>query len=185
MPQATRVKRAAARNQSSFRRSAASLRMSRLWTSRPSFRNQYARARLGVSLRAICTRSDPAHAVAVVSTFGEQHAAIRGHIDVRDFSPTSSSWQAARADRAGPMTTTRLLIILVPSLVAGLLWGRSLLTGAIWGVAAEVMGLIIVVLPISGGPRNNLSLMMIGVSILLGAFAGALGFALRLLKHSK
>ena len=67
----------------------------------------------------------------------------------------------ARADRAGPMTTTHLLIILVPSLVAGLLWGRSLLTAAVWGVAAEVMGLIIVVLPISGAPRNNLSLMMI------------------------
>ena len=91
----------------------------------------------------------------------------------------------ARADRAGPMTTTHLLIILVPSLVAGLLWGRSLLTAAVWGVAAEVMGLIIVVLPISGAPRNNLSLMMIGLSILLGAFAGALGFALRLLKRSK
>jgi hypothetical protein len=83
------------------------------------------------------------------------------------------------------MTTTHLLIILVPSLVAGLLWGRSLLTGAIWGIAAEVMGLIIVVLPISGAPRNNLSLTMIGLSILLGATAGALGFALRLLNRPK
>ncbi len=81
------------------------------------------------------------------------------------------------------MTTTHLLIILVPLLVAGLLWGRSLLTGAIWGVAAEVMGLIIAVLPISGARPNHLSLMMIGLSILLGAFAGALGFALRLLKR--
>jgi hypothetical protein len=83
------------------------------------------------------------------------------------------------------MTTTHLLIIFVPSLVAGLLWGRSLLTGSIWGIAAEVMGLIIVALPIPGAPRNNLSLMMIGLSILLGAFAGALGFALRLLKRPK
>jgi hypothetical protein len=83
------------------------------------------------------------------------------------------------------MTTTHLLIIFVPSLVAGLLWGRSLLTGAFWGVAAEVIGLFILVLPISGAPRNNLSIMMVGLSILLGAFAGALGFAWRLLKRPK
>jgi hypothetical protein len=41
-----------------------------------------------------------------------------------------------------------------------------------------------VALPISsGGPRNGLSLTMIGASLALGAVAGALGFgALRLVK---
>jgi hypothetical protein len=81
------------------------------------------------------------------------------------------------------MTTTHLLIIVLPSLAAGLLLGRSLLTAALWGIVAEVIGLIIVVLPISGGPRIDLSLRMAALSILLGAFAGVLGYGLHLLKR--
>jgi hypothetical protein len=59
------------------------------------------------------------------------------------------------------------------------------LTAVIWGIVAEVMGLIIVMIPISGGPRINLSIRMAALSILLGAFAGALGFVLRLLTRPK
>ena len=84
------------------------------------------------------------------------------------------------------MTTAHLLIVVIPSLAAGLLWGRSLLTAAIWGIVAEVMGLILVVLPISGGPRIHLSFRMAALSIVLGAIAGALGFGLfRLFKRAK
>jgi hypothetical protein len=67
-------------------------------------------------------------------------------------------------------------------LAAGFLLGRSLLSGALWGTVAEAMGLIFVVLPISG-VRVNLSFRMAALSIFLGAFAGALGFGLRLLKR--
>lgn len=83
------------------------------------------------------------------------------------------------------MSIVHLLIIAVPSFAAGLLFGRSHLTGAYWGIAAEALGLLMVALPISsgGGPRNSLSLTMIGVSLVLGAVAGALGFGvLRLIK---
>jgi hypothetical protein len=83
------------------------------------------------------------------------------------------------------MSIVHLLIIAVPSFAAGLLFGRSHLTGAYWGIAAEALGLLMVALPISlgGGPHNSLSLTMIGVSLVLGAVAGALGFgALRLIK---
>jgi hypothetical protein len=83
------------------------------------------------------------------------------------------------------MSIVHLLIFVVPSFAAGLVFGRSHLTGAYWGIAAEALGLLMVALPISsgGGPRNGLSLSMIGVSLVLGAIAGALGFgALRLVK---
>jgi hypothetical protein len=82
------------------------------------------------------------------------------------------------------MSIVHLLIIVVPSFAAGLIFGRSHLTGACWGIAAEAIGLLMVALPIpSGGPRNGLSLAMISMSVALGALAGALGFgALRLVK---
>jgi|JRHI01.1.fsa_nt_gi hypothetical protein len=83
------------------------------------------------------------------------------------------------------MSIVHLLIIVVPSFAAGLIFGRSHLTGAYWGIAAEAFGLFMVALPISsgGGPRNSLSLATIAVSLALGAVAGALGFgALRLVK---
>ncbi len=80
------------------------------------------------------------------------------------------------------MTISHLLIIVVPSFLASLLWARSLLSGAIWGVAVEVMGLIIVALPIPAGPpQASLSIWTVAVSIMLGAVAGVLGFAIRLL----
>ena len=82
------------------------------------------------------------------------------------------------------MTTAHLLIIVLPSLAAGLLLGRSLLTAALWGIVAEAMGLILVILPIAGGPRFNLSLGMAALSIFLGALGGALGYGLRSLKRS-
>jgi hypothetical protein len=82
------------------------------------------------------------------------------------------------------MSIVHLLIIVVPSFAAGLIFGRSHLTGAYWGIAAEALGLFMAALPISsGGPRNGLSLTMISVSLVLGALAGALGFgAMRLVK---
>jgi hypothetical protein len=81
------------------------------------------------------------------------------------------------------MTISHLLIIVVPSFLAGLLWARSLLSGAIWGVAVEVMGLAIVALPIpAGSPRASLTVAMVAASIALGAVAGVLGFAVRLLR---
>jgi hypothetical protein len=83
------------------------------------------------------------------------------------------------------MSIVHLLIIFVPSFAGGLIFGRSYLTGAYWGIAAEALGLLMVALPISagGGPRNSLSLTMICVSLVLGAIAGALGFGtLRLAK---
>jgi hypothetical protein len=56
------------------------------------------------------------------------------------------------------MSIVHLLIIAVPSFAAGLIFGRSHLTGAYWGIAAEALGLLMVALPISpGGPRNGLS----------------------------
>ena len=83
------------------------------------------------------------------------------------------------------MTTAHLLIVVLPSLVAGLLWGRSLLTGAVWGIVADTLGLILVALPISGGPQVHLSFRTAALSIVFGAAAGALGFALRLLARPK
>jgi hypothetical protein len=83
------------------------------------------------------------------------------------------------------MTTAHLLIIVLPSLAAGLLLGPSLLTAVIWGIVAEVMGLILVILPIAGGPRISLSLRMAALSIVLGAIAGGLGFGLRRLRRAK
>jgi hypothetical protein len=82
------------------------------------------------------------------------------------------------------MSLLHLLIIAVPSFAAGLIFGRSLLTGAYWGITSEALGLLMAALPISvGSPRNGLSLSMIGVSLLLGAIAGTLGFgAMRLVK---
>jgi len=83
------------------------------------------------------------------------------------------------------MSIVHLLIIVVPSFAAGLIFGRSYLAGAGWGIAAEALGLLMVALPITsgGGPRNSLGLSMIGVSLVLGAIAGALGFgALRSVK---
>jgi hypothetical protein len=84
------------------------------------------------------------------------------------------------------MSIVHLLIIVVPSFAAGLVFARSHLTGVFWGIAAEALGLLMVALPITsgGGPRNSLSLTMIGVSLVLGAIAGALGFvASRLVKR--
>jgi hypothetical protein len=81
------------------------------------------------------------------------------------------------------MSIVHLLIIVVPSFAAGLVFCRSHLTGAFWG--DEALGLLMVALPITsgGGPRNSLGLSMIGVSLVLGAIAGALGFgALRSVK---
>jgi hypothetical protein len=86
------------------------------------------------------------------------------------------------------MSTSHLLIIFIPSFLAGLIFGRSLSSAALWGLAAEVIGLILAVLPISAGgpPRPGLSLSTAAVSIVLGATAGALGFAsLRLLQRKK
>jgi hypothetical protein len=82
------------------------------------------------------------------------------------------------------MSIVHLLIIVVPSFAAGLIFGRSHLTGAYWGIAAEALGLLMAALPISsGGPRNGLSLTIICVSLALGAVAGALGFGvMRLVK---
>ena len=82
------------------------------------------------------------------------------------------------------MSIVHLLIIVVPSFAAGLIFGRSYLTGAYWGIAAEALGLFMAALPISvAGPRNSLSLTMIGVSLVLGAIAGTLGFGtMRLVK---
>jgi hypothetical protein len=83
------------------------------------------------------------------------------------------------------MTTTHLLIIVVPSFVAGVFFGRSLSTGAIWGIIAELMGLIMVAIPISApnsvgvGPRGHMSAATIALSLLLGAAAGVLGFMCR------
>ena len=48
------------------------------------------------------------------------------------------------------MSIVHLLIIVVPSFAAGLIFGRSHLTGAYWGIAAEALGLT------HGGPTNLL-----------------------------
>jgi hypothetical protein len=82
------------------------------------------------------------------------------------------------------MSMAHLLIVVLPSLLAGLLWGRSFLTGAFWGLVAEGMGLILVFFPIAGGPRTNLSFRMVALSILLGAFAGLVGYSLQWAKRS-
>ena len=39
------------------------------------------------------------------------------------------------------MSIAHLLIIVVPSFAAGLLFGRSHLTGAYWGIGVEAIGL--------------------------------------------
>ncbi len=57
------------------------------------------------------------------------------------------------------------------------------MTGAIWGIVAEVMGLILVLLPIPGGPQIQLSFRMAVLSIVLGAIAGGLGYTLRSLQR--
>ncbi len=83
------------------------------------------------------------------------------------------------------MSISHLLIIIVPSFVAGLILGRSFLTGVFWGLVAEVIGLLLVALPISAGGthRGGLSLSMVALSIAFGMIAGSLGFAtLRLLR---
>jgi len=64
------------------------------------------------------------------------------------------------AEAMGPfMSIVHLLIIVVPSFAAGLVFGRSHLTGAYWGIAAEALGLLIVALSISsgGGPPPALA----------------------------
>ncbi len=86
------------------------------------------------------------------------------------------------------MSVSHLLIIVVPSFAAGLIFGRSYLTASYWGIAAEALGLLMVALPVSagGGPRNSLSLTMILVSLAIGGAAGALGFSsLRLVKRKQ
>jgi hypothetical protein len=45
------------------------------------------------------------------------------------------------------MSIWHLLIIFVPSCLAGLIFGRSLLSSALWGLAAEMAGLVLVALP--------------------------------------
>ncbi len=79
-----------------------------------------------------------------------------------------------------------LSLIVVPSFAAGLIFGRSHLTAAYWGITAEALGLILAAIPISVGERHTqgLSLAMMILSLLIGGVAGALGFiSLRLVKR--
>jgi len=48
------------------------------------------------------------------------------------------------------MSLLHLLIIVVPSFAAGLIFGRWLLTGAYWGITSEVLGLLMAALPLCG-----------------------------------
>jgi len=84
------------------------------------------------------------------------------------------------------MSVSHLLIIVVPSFAAGLIFGRSHLTAAYWGIAAEALGLILAALPISVGDRHTqgLSLAVMILSLVIGGAAGVLGFSsLRLVKR--
>ena len=77
------------------------------------------------------------------------------------------------------MAPVHILVIALPSLAVGFLFGQSLLSGALWGLVAEAIGLVMRAVPTFGlgVPHPAPGFVEIVISLLLGAVAGALGFA--------
>jgi hypothetical protein len=78
------------------------------------------------------------------------------------------------------MSSTHLLIVAIPSLLVGLFFARTLAAGIAWGIIAELVGLLLRVVPSFGlgGPHLPLTVRDVVLSLALGAIAGGLGFAL-------